>query len=157
SGTARLSKHFEWRYSPRSELADPDKAIKTLKETLSEAVESHLVADVPIGSFLSGGIDSTVIAGLAQQNRKRQQDSINTYTVRFWTKEHDESGRARAIANDLGTKHVEVDGQEIPFDREFIDKLVSGLGEPFVNASSLAVYLLSQQVRTHVKVALSGD
>jgi asparagine synthase (glutamine-hydrolysing) len=98
-----------------------------LRETLEEVVAQHLIADVPLGSFLSGGIDSTVLTAIAQQNRRRQSDWVNSYTVRFWTKDHDESARARAIARDLGTRHTEIDAHQIQFNPDFIERLLRGL------------------------------
>jgi asparagine synthase (glutamine-hydrolysing) len=157
AGQVRTSSFFEWQYAPRDELRSQGKALAKLRGVLEEAVEQHLVADVPLGSFLSGGIDSTVVTALAQRHRGREGAWVNSYTVRFWTKQHDESPRARSIARDLGTRHTELDAQEIRFDRGLIEKILRGLAEPHADTSALAVYFLCQQVRPHIKVALSGD
>lgn len=154
-GKLKVSKYYEWSYAPQPELASIEKAAAKLRETLTDSVTSHLIADVPLGSFLSGGLDSATVTGLAQQAREKAGGAIDAFTVRFWT--WDESPRARAIAGDLGTRHTVIDAEQLQFDRSFIDSLLDGLGEPFGDTSALAVYLLCQQARPFVKVALSGD
>jgi asparagine synthase (glutamine-hydrolysing) len=156
-GKLKTSRYYDWKYEPDAQLANMAAAVSELRRTLSDSVASHLIADVPLGSFLSGGLDSSTITGFAQQTRRKTRQGISSFNVRFWVPELDESARAKAIAGDLGTQHEEIDAEETPFDRCFMERLVDGLGEPFGDTSALAVYVLCQQSRPHVKVALSGD
>jgi asparagine synthase (glutamine-hydrolysing) len=156
-GEFALSTYYKWRYEPRPEFANRKTATAQLSQTLYDSVTSHLIADVPLGTFLSGGLDSAAISGFAQRVRQQSGSKINSFTVGFWLDEYDETTRARAIARDLGTQHTEIQAQALEFDRAFMDSFIDGLGEPFADTSALAVYLLCKQARAHVKVALSGD
>ncbi|MFL5800560.1 MAG: asparagine synthase (glutamine-hydrolyzing) [Roseiflexaceae bacterium] len=157
AGRLALSKYYEWRYEPRAELASMRTASAELYQTLHKSVTDHLIADVPLGTFLSGGVDSTAVSGFAQKIRRESYSAINSFTVGFWQQEYDETTRARAIAHDLGTHHTEIPAKELEFDRTFMEAFTDSLGEPFADTSALAVYLLCQQARPYVKVALSGD
>jgi asparagine synthase (glutamine-hydrolysing) len=121
-------------------------------ETLSEAVRSQLVSDVPLGVLLSGGIDSSAVAALAAAH---SPGTLRTFTVRFDEPGWDESAYARAVAERLGTDHTEVHVR--PRAVEALEVLVRRHGEPFADSSGVAVYALSQAVRREVTVALSGD
>jgi asparagine synthase (glutamine-hydrolysing) len=156
-GVLRHTRYYAWEHRPRVELRDQKVAVAELRRRLADSVLSQLVADVPLGSFLSGGLDSATVTGFAQRARQRSGDAIHSFTMRFGTPEFDESRRARATAGDLGTRHAEIDGQELPFDRQFLDRFLGALGEPFADTSALAVYRLCLEARPHIKVALSGD
>jgi len=123
-----------------------------LREVLSEAVRSQLVADVPLGVLLSGGVDSSVVAALAAAH---SQGPLRTFTVRFAETGWDESGYARQVARRLGTAHTEVTVE--PRCVEALGELVERHGEPFADSSSIAMYYLGREARRHVTVALSGD
>ncbi len=156
-GRVRHRRYYQWEYQPRVELQNHGAAVHELRDRLADSVGTQLEADVPLGSFLSGGLDSASVTGFAQEARRRSGGSIQSFTVRFGTPDFDESGRARATAHDLGTYHQEIDGQQLRFDRQFMDRFIDALGEPFGDTSALAVYLLCLAARPHVKVALSGD
>src|SRR6059036_3002042 len=156
-GRVTRTKYYTWEYQPCDDLDNGKRAEAELRRHLTASVQAHLVADVPLGSFLSGGLDSATVTGLAQRTRGNAEAAIHSLTVRFGTPEFDESGRARSIAGDLGTRHTEIDGRSLRFDRPFLDQFVGALGEPFGDTSALAVYLLCMEARAHVKVALSGD
>ncbi|HEY0970481.1 MAG TPA: asparagine synthase (glutamine-hydrolyzing), partial [Gemmatimonadales bacterium] len=156
-GEISLARYYSWSYQPDQELASARRAQSALHETLAHAVGSHLVSDVPLGSFLSSGLDSTTVTGLAQRERAASADPISSFTVRFWSATFDESDAARSIAGDLGTEHTEIDAAELRCDRATLDQIVDGLGEPFGDQSALAVFQLCREARPHVKVALSGD
>ncbi|MDC0644687.1 asparagine synthase (glutamine-hydrolyzing) [Alphaproteobacteria bacterium] len=123
-----------------------------LKSLLDQAVAERLVSDVPIACFLSGGIDSAIIASLA-----RNHTHIDTFTARFEQNLFDESKMARDTAKHLGTNHHEVRlKQEDQF--AMIDQLLnSALDEPFGDASALPSLFVSKAIKTHATVALSGD
>jgi asparagine synthase (glutamine-hydrolysing) len=123
-----------------------------LREVLSEAVQSQLVADVPLGVLLSGGLDSSAVAALAAAH---SQGPLRTFTVRFAETGWDESGYAREAARHIGASHTELPVR--PRCVEALGELVERHGEPFADSSSIAMYYLGREARRHVTVALSGD
>ncbi|QQE11680.1 asparagine synthase (glutamine-hydrolyzing) [Planctomycetota bacterium] len=125
--------------------------------TLKDAVAKRLEADVPLGCFLSSGIDSSVIAALAQEAMNEAgAGKLKTFCVQMPEATYDESNVAKAIANQLGTEHVTLKTQvgDAFSDLEF---LMNGYGEPTADSSVLPTYWLCKAAREHVKVALSGD
>lgn len=130
-----------------------ESAKKMLREKLAEAVRKRLVADVPLGSFLSGGIDSSIITALAAQEVK----GLNTFSIGFRDEPmFDETHYARAVARMHGTNHTEFrlstdDLLGCVFD------VMNYIDEPFADSSAIAVYILSRETRKKVTVALSGD
>ena len=157
NGVPAARRYYSWTYAPDPALETTSLARDRLAETLCASTERQLVADVPLGSFLSGGLDSSSVAGFAQRAKRRSGDALRSFTVRFGPAEFDESQRAGRIAAELGTAHTEVLAETLRFDRPTLDRIVAGLGEPFGDTSLLAVYLLCREVRPSVKVALSGD
>ncbi|WP_373650207.1 asparagine synthase (glutamine-hydrolyzing) [Schlesneria sp. DSM 10557] len=123
-----------------------------LRETLREAVRIRMRCDVPFGAFLSGGVDSTIIAGLMQQHVDRP---IQTFSIGFSEKRFDERSYAREAAAHLGTEHHEfvVD----PTSVEMLPKLTWHYDEPFADSSAIPTLYLSQLTRKQVTVALTGD
>ncbi len=117
------------------------------------AVEAHMVADVPVGAFLSGGIDSTLVTAVMQSISPRP---IRTFTVGFQETQSDERMHATNIAKHLKTEHtnVQVSAHEL---RDGIPLLAQMFDEPFADSSQLPTYLISRAARQHVTVALSGD
>ena len=154
---SRVFRYYEWTYEADEGLADRGRALQTLKQTLEESVALQMVADAPLGTFLSGGIDSTVVTALAQREREKSGDRIRSCSVKFWTAELDESERARAIASAIGTDHQEIDAIRLPFNRAVMDRVVEAMGEPFGDTSALGVLYLCESVARHLKVTLSGD
>ncbi len=123
-------------------------------ELLEEAVRLRLVADVPVGAFLSGGLDSSSIVAAAVAAGERP----DTFTVVFSGRDeqlYDESDDARAVASAFGTRHHELEDR--PDVAALLPEVVHHLGEPFGNPTALLVYELSRLTREHVKVALAGD
>lgn len=128
-------------------------ALDELEQRLTLAVQDQAVADVNVGVFLSGGIDSTLVAALLQKNSARQ---INTYTIAFDSPEYNEAPFAKEIAAHIGTRHTEI---PVAIDEclEVVKQLPWLLDEPFADASLIPSYLVCQAARKHVTVCLSGD
>ncbi|HUH14548.1 MAG TPA: asparagine synthase (glutamine-hydrolyzing) [Gaiellaceae bacterium] len=123
-------------------------------ELLADSVELRLVADVPVGAFLSGGIDSSSIVAAAAERGSR----LDTFTVTFSRPEerrYDETEDARAIAAAIGNRHHELPAAADA--AELLPSVVRHFGEPFGNPTALLVHELSRLTREHVKVALAGD
>lgn len=123
-----------------------------LRKRLTEAVRLRMRSDVPLGAFLSGGIDSTIITGLMQEQSDRP---VHTFSIGFPIKEFDERSYARAAARHLGTEHHELVVE--PNALEILPKLIWHYDEPFADSSAIPTMYLSQMTRQHVTVALSGD
>jgi len=128
-------------------------ALKATEKLLTQSVIGQLSSDVPLGCFLSGGIDSSMIAALMQEN---SEQNIDTFSIGFDHKEYDESAHARIIANHLQTNHHELIVS--PADSlDMIPRLHQIYDEPFADSSQIPTLLLSQFTSKHVSVALSGD
>lgn len=123
-----------------------------LRELLRESVRAHLVADVPVGVFLSGGIDSGALAALAAEEVPR----LSTFSVGFEEGSFDERSRARMVAERYGTDHHEVElrSQDAA---ELLPEVAAAFDEPFADSSMLPTWLVSRLARTQVTVALSGE
>ena len=137
----------------KNPILDHHEAVYETKKVLSESVKSQMISDVPLGAFLSGGIDSSLITSLMQEN---SPEKIKTFTIGFENSAFDESKFAKNVANHLGTNHSEyfVTSQEtlnvIPYIPEIYD-------EPFADSSQIPTHLVCKQAKEHVTVALSGD
>jgi len=128
-------------------------AFAETEKLLNSAVRAQLVADVPLGAFLSGGIDSSAIVALMQENSARQ---TRTFTIGFSEADYDEAPMAREVAKALRTDHSEFYvGAKAVLD--VISAMPAIYDEPFSDASMLPTYLLARLTRNHVTVALSGD
>jgi len=131
----------------------PGQIVDMFHEVLYDSVERQLISDVPIGTFLSGGIDSSLITALAQE---ATGNTVKTFTVAFREKKYDESLYAREVANILKTNHTEVTlGEEDALD--LVPELPTIYDEPFGDSSQLPTILVSRVARQHVTVALGGD
>ncbi|MGD9512078.1 MAG: asparagine synthase (glutamine-hydrolyzing), partial [Geminicoccaceae bacterium] len=154
TGEARLAAYWSPSavHGERAHLSDEEE-IEQLELLLRDAVRRRMVADVPLGSLLSGGIDSSLVTVLMQV---QSDEPIRTFSIGFHERRFDESGFARAVANHLGTDHTElvVDARQA---LDLIPSLSTVFDEPFADASQVPTCLVSSLCRRHVTVALSGD
>jgi asparagine synthase (glutamine-hydrolysing) len=127
-------------------------AEEKLESLLADAVRLRMIADVPLGAFLSGGIDSSLIVALM---REVSPAPVKTFSIRFENPEYDEADYAAAVARHLGTEHHE----ETCSASAMLDavSIVGHLDEPFADSSVIPTYAVSRMTRSHVTVALSGD
>ncbi len=157
NGRLRIDRYWSYRDVVRNGLADPitneGDALVELDRALSRSVADQSVADVPVGMFLSGGIDSSTIAAIYQRASSRP---IRTFSIGFEDSRYDEASFARRVAEQLGTVHHE----QIVTDRDALDVIPSLpriYDEPFGDSSQIPTYLVSRLARSEVIVALTGD
>jgi asparagine synthase (glutamine-hydrolysing) len=147
------TKYYDLQFRPKDHETSLFEKKMTLDRLLENAVVSRMVADVPLGSFLSGGVDSSLVAYYLQKN---SDTKINTFSIGFDEKSFDETAYAQKVAQHIGSNHHEARFTT----KELLDvmpKISQKLDEPFADASLLPTFLLSQYTRSNVKVALSGD
>lgn len=147
--------HAYWRVSdvPQVEV-DENEAVEEVRRRLDETVRQHLVSDVPVGVFLSGGIDSSAITALAS---KHYGGALKTFSVEFdFEKGVNELDKARIVAKRFQTDHreIQVRAENLP---QVIEKLIRSHDEPFADAAHIPLYLLCEQLESEVKVILQGD
>lgn len=130
-----------------------DEAADKLEQILLESFQLRMVSDVPVGVFLSGGIDSSLVATLLQKN---STEPLRTFTIGFEEKEYNEAGHAKKIADYLGTKHTEVFCRQSDA-LKVVEQLPEIYDEPFGDSSAVPTFLVTQQASQHLKVVLSGD
>ena len=136
-----------------NEFINETDGIIELEKRLTKSVKSQMLSDVPLGAFLSGGVDSSLIVSLMQKDNSK---AINTFTVGFQDREFDESKKAKAIARHLGTNHNEIFVNEKD-SLETIPILPKIYDEPFADSSQIPTYLICRAAKQKVTVALSGD
>ena len=142
-----------WRIAEAEPFRGTDQeAAHALETVLADAVESHMVSDVPLGAFLSGGVDSSVVVGLMARASSRP---VKTFSIGFDEPQFDELEHARRVATHFGTDHhefvVRPDGLGI------LDQLIAHFDEPFADSSAIPTWYVSEIARRHVTVVLSGD
>jgi asparagine synthase (glutamine-hydrolysing) len=152
-GTVEIERYARPRPAPDDELRgeSEEELAEELRERLRDSVRAHLIADVPVGVLLSGGIDSCMLAALASETAPR----ISTFTIGWEERAFDERPLARLLAERYGTDHHELVVR--PNAAELLPALAEAFDEPFADSSAIPTYLVSELARRHVKVALSGE
>jgi asparagine synthase (glutamine-hydrolysing) len=150
-GKLEIQRYWQVHYLPKLDLNE-NAACAQIVERLTEAVKLRLISDVPLGAFLSGGIDSSAIVALMA---RLSSAPVKTFSIGFNEPEYDETQHAQSVAQQFGTEHhqftVEPDATDI------LETLVWHFDEPFADPAALPTYYLSKLTREHVTVALNGD
>ena len=139
--------------SAQNQIEGKGDAVAALGEVLGKAVQRQMISDVPLGAFLSGGVDSSAIVALMQAQSARP---VQTFTIGFDKTTFDESPYAAAVASHLGTEHTKLHVTDADA-RDVIPLLPDLYDEPFADSSQIPTYLVSRAARQHVTIALSGD
>lgn len=150
-GQVTVARYWNVRYdAPVAQ--DLDTSVEQLDEILRQAVSLRLLADVPVGAFLSGGLDSSLIVAMMQRLSDRP---VRTFSIGFAQSSFDETTHARRVAGYLGTQHQEY---RVHYDvQELLPRLIRHFGEPYGDSSAIPAYHLARMTREDVTVALSGD
>ncbi len=151
-GAVTIERYWRLDYATKRTVADVGELHEEIRDSLRRAVSRRLAADVPVGAFLSGGIDSSaVVAAMAEQSPQ----PVKTFSIGFADSDYDELPRARLVAERFSTDHHELVVE--PNAVELLPKLVLHYGEPFGDHSALPCFYLAELAREHVTVALNGD
>jgi asparagine synthase (glutamine-hydrolysing) len=145
--------YHKWTISSYATMTLAQAADRTA-ELVMAAVRPQMESDVPLGTLLSGGIDSSLVSVAAQATLSEQ---LRTFNVRFAEQEYDETWAAMAVAQHIGSRHETLDMDDIPGSWEYITSLLLHAGQPFADTSLFAVNAVCRLMRRHVTVALSGD
>lgn len=151
NGKVTIQRYWKLRYGPKQKIALKD-AVVELNERLSEAVRLRLVSDVPLGVFLSGGVDSSAVV---VQMAGAMDRPVRTFSVGFGFEKFDERPFARKIAEQYGTDHTEL-VLEAPL-KDIVSRIAWHYDEPFGDSSALPSYAISEVTRRYVTVVLNGD
>ena len=149
-GEIGIDQYWDLDYYSKRKISEED-AASELYTRLKEAVRIRLYSDVPLGAFLSGGIDSSAVVGLMSE----LSTNVKTFSIGFEEKKYNELSYARAIADIFATDHHELIVR--PNAIETLPFLVESYGEPFADSSSLPTYYVSRETKKYVTVALTGD
>jgi asparagine synthase (glutamine-hydrolysing) len=151
-GEVTLERYWRLDYGRKHDVADPRELHAPLRDTLRRAVRRRLVSDVPLGAFLSGGIDSSaVVAAMAQETA----EPVRTFSIGFDSERFDELDHAREVAELFGTEHEELHVR--PDAISVAPRIARHHGEPFADSSAIPSFYLAEMARRHVTVALNGD
>ncbi len=152
NGATTIERYWTLDFTPNRALADERTALEAVREAVDDAVRSHLVSDVPLGVFLSGGVDSATLVACM---RRFHTGDLKTFSIGFEEKSFSELDRARVAARKYGTDHHEL--VVTPDAAALVPELVASFDEPYADSSAIPVLCVSRLARQHVTVALSGE
>jgi asparagine synthase (glutamine-hydrolysing) len=150
-GRVRVERYWDFSYEP-VEVKGEEEYLEELRALLDEAVRLRLVSDVPLGAFLSGGVDSSAVVGLMS---RAMSQPVKTFSIGFNEDTYNELKYARVAAKAFGTEHHEF--IVTPDICDIVDELVWHFDEPFADSSAIPTYMVSKMAREYVTVVLSGD
>jgi asparagine synthase (glutamine-hydrolysing) len=150
-GQVDVQRYWQLPTTPAASMSERD-ALDELERTLGDAVSSHMISDVPLGAFLSGGIDSSVVVALMSRASNRP---VKTFAIGFEEQAFNELPYARRVADHLATDHHEFVVR--PDALDVLDRVIWHFDEPFGDASAIPTWYVSEIARRHVTVVLSGD
>ena len=152
AGEVSIERYWELEFADRPDRLSDAEAAEQIRDQLRAAVKRRMISDVPLGAFLSGGVDSAaVVAAMAEVSAQ----PVKTFSIGFRNEELDELPLARLVAERFGTEHHELVVE--PDAIEIIPKIVRHYGEPFADATAVPTFYLAEMARRHVTVALNGD
>lgn len=158
-GSHQLSRYWRLPLTPKTEVAPGEAGLRAVAERvlelLDESTRLRMVSDVPLGAFLSGGLDSSAVVASMCAAEPRGSSNVRTFCIGFEEPGFDESPHAEAVAAHLGTAHKTLQLHEQAFDD--LERIAWHHGEPFADASCLPSFALARLARQHVTVALTGD
>lgn len=146
--------YFQPKYTENNAITTIEDAVEYINPFLRKAVKRQMISDVPLGAFLSGGIDSSSVVAIMQQNASKP---IKTFTVKFESKGYDESLIARKVAERLNTEHHEIVLKNKNFSKEIFWKIIDHVGLPFPDSSAIPTDQITSEIVKQVTVAVSGD
>ncbi|HJR76192.1 MAG TPA: asparagine synthase (glutamine-hydrolyzing) [Nitrospiraceae bacterium] len=153
-GQGGLSRARYWTWTRRPADWSETLALDLSEQALVDSLAEHLVSDVPVGAFLSGGIDSSVLVALLVKVLGKR---LPTFTVAFDAAGYDESPYARVVAQELGTEHHEIVLKSGEGDLSLVDAVLNRFDQPFGDSSAIPTFLICHEVRKSVKVVIGGD
>ncbi len=144
---------WQWQRDPTD--LDSSAAVADAEAAIAISLEEHLVSDVPVGAFLSGGIDSSVLVAMLVKVLGKKE--IDTFNVAFGESSYDESAYARAVSKHLGTRHHEIVVDSSCPDIAMVDEILLQFDQPFGDSSAIPTFLMCRETRKFVKVCIGGD
>jgi asparagine synthase (glutamine-hydrolysing) len=151
AGDIKIQRYWQPQFSPKTKLSEEEAGERAV-ETLREAVRVRLMSEVPLGAFLSGGVDSSAVVALMSE---ASSEPVKTFSIGFEEQDFSELHHARRVAEHVGADHHEFIVR--PDAMEVLPSLVEHYGEPFADSSAIPTYYVSRETRKHVTVALNGD
>ncbi len=151
-GRLEIGRYWQLEFEPKLKL-DQRQAAAELRRLLRQAVRRRMMSEVPLGAFLSGGIDSSIIVGLMAEHSSKP---VETFSIGFTYEALNELPYARTVAERWGTEHHELLVTAERFD-DILPKLTAAFDEPYADSSAFQTYTLARETRRHVTVALNGD
>lgn len=153
AGGVTRGEYWSWQRQQVNSMGEDD-ALDRAEESIAASLKEHLESDVPIGAFLSGGIDSSLLVAILA---KVLATNVETFTVGFREAEYDESAFAGMVAKHLGVRHRLIRLDACLADISLVDQLLDQFDQPFGDSSAIPTYLVCREMRNHVKVAIGGD